>query len=61
MDKALFCPLLNEEISQYDCDEITCVAEYGRYINDGLPPLIDLAEVKEKRELCLRCNNREGQ
>lgn len=61
MDKALFCPLLNEEISQYDCDEITCAAEYGRYINDGLPPLIDLAEVKEKRELCLRRNNREGQ
>lgn len=60
MDKALFCPLLNDEISQYDCDEITCAAEIGRYINDGLPPLIGLAEVKEKREICLKCNNRKG-
>lgn len=61
MDKVLFCPLQNAEISQYDCDEIACAAEYGRYINDGLPPLIDLIEVKEKREICLKCDNRKEQ
>lgn len=50
-----FCPLYDGNISQYDCDKISDCAKHGWMPNDGLPKLIDVETIKEKRELCLVC------
>jgi len=50
-----YCPLYDGNISQYDCDEISCGAKHGWIPNDGLPKLMEIATIKEKKELCLTC------
>ena len=50
-----FCPLYDGNISQYDCDEISCGAKHGWIPNDGLPKLMDIEVIRKKRELCLAC------
>lgn len=56
MDEKIFCPLYKGEIRQYDCDEISFGAKNGYYVNDGLPFLIDIDEVKSKNQFFLSAN-----
>ena len=52
-----FCPMLGDNISQYDCDEITCAASNNYLFNDGVPPLIELEAIKNNRALCIECEH----
>lgn len=54
-NKEFFCPLYDGNITQYDCDEITCGLKLGYYINDGLEPLVPLHIAKSKAHLCYSC------
>ena len=31
MEKEFFCVIYGDNITQYDCDEITCAAQLGRF------------------------------
>ena len=57
MEKEFFCVIYGDNITQYDCDEITCAAQLGRFLNDGLPPIVDIETVLQKKHLCETCNH----
>lgn len=47
--KEFFCPVYDGNISQCDCDEISCGAKNGVIPNNELPKLIGIETIKEKR------------
>lgn len=55
-NKEFFCPLYEGNITQYDCDEITCGLKMGYLINDGLPPLVSMETINSKKHLCYACD-----
>lgn len=55
-NKEFFCPVYEGNITQYDCDEITCGLKMGYFINDGVPPLVPMATIKSKEHLCYACD-----
>ena len=55
-----FCPVCGAVITRYDCSEICCGADYGRIPNDGIPPLMSVAEIQEKKDLCVNCEHRKS-
>lgn len=57
MEKEFYCAVCECEISQYDCDEITCAAQLNYLINDGLPQWIDIETIMQKRNNCVRCTH----
>ena len=58
--KQFYCPLYNGEISQYDCDELCLGVNFNKFVNDGLPPLMSIEYIREKREICIRCQVRQN-
>jgi len=50
-----YCPVFDGQVSEYDCEEISYGAVYGRFVNDGLPYLMSIEDVIDKKELCLKC------
>ena len=57
-DNEYWCPVYEGMISDYDCEEISFGADRGYFVNDGLPFLIDIEKVTERRTLCLTCEKR---
>lgn len=55
-NKEFYCPVYEGNITQYDCDEITCGLKMGYFINDGIPPLLSMATIKSKEHLCYACD-----
>lgn len=55
-NKEFFCPIYERNITQYDCDEITCGLKTGYFINDGLAPLVSIGTIKDKAHLCKACD-----
>jgi hypothetical protein len=43
--KEFYCPVYDGMVEKYDCDEISCGVDLGRFINDGLPFLMPIEEV----------------
>ena len=58
MDDEFWCPLFGGMISNYDCNELSYGAENERFINDGLPFLMDIEKVINGRALCINCEKR---
>ena len=56
--KEFYCPVYDGMVEKYDCDEISCGVDLGRFINDGLPFLMPIEEVVRKKDVCLRCSHR---
>lgn len=54
-EKIGFCPVYGDYVSQYDCDEIRCGADFGWIPNDGIPKLMEVEEILKKKDLCLSC------
>lgn len=57
-DASFYCPVYEGEISQYDCDEISTGIHRGRFVNDGLPHLMDIRLAigrKLRCQACARC------
>ena len=52
-----YCPVYEDMVSKYDCDEISYGAETGRYVNDGLPFLMPIETVLSRKEICLKCEH----
>ncbi len=50
-----YCPVYDGYISEYDCCEICCGAIDGRIPNDGIPELMDIKVITERRQWCLDC------
>lgn len=57
-DNEYWCPVYEGMISDYDCEEISFGADRGYFVNDGLPFLMDIEKVTERRTLCLTCEKR---
>lgn len=55
MEEKFFCPLYNGDVSEYDCDEIVYAAYTGRHLNDGIPFLLDIEVIIEKKDICFSC------
>ena len=49
------CKLYGKPITKYDCDELQQGVKYGRLVGDGIPHLMTIEEINEKREACLHC------
>lgn len=58
-EKSFYCPLYNGKITQYDCDELCCGVKTGYLPNDGLPHLMELSDIRRKRESCIKCSRNE--
>lgn len=56
-ESEFYCPLYDGQITQYDCDEISCGAKSDYLPNDGLPHLLSLNTIRSKRYLCLSCEH----
>lgn len=50
-----YCPVYDGYISEYDCCEICCGAIDGRIPNDGIPELMDIKIITQRRQWCLDC------
>ena len=50
-----YCPVFEGNITRYDCDELTCGLDLGKFINDGLPPLMSIDALKSKADICNSC------
>ena len=48
--KEFYCPVYDGMVEKYDCDEISCGVDLGRFINDGLPFLMPIEEVVRKKD-----------
>lgn len=57
MEETIYCPILQGEITEYDCDETVYVANTGHHLNDGIPYLLDIETITANREVCLACSN----
>lgn len=54
-NEEFFCPLYGKNITEYDCDELTCGVMFGWIPNDGLPPLMSMSEITQNKSKCLDC------
>jgi hypothetical protein len=61
MENKFFCPLYGGEISQYDCDELCCGVNFDYIPNDGLPALLPINIVREKKQICVDCQKEKNE
>lgn len=57
MKETIYCPILQGEITEYDCDETVYATNTGHHLNDGIPYLLDIETITANREVCLACSN----
>ena len=55
-DSLFYCPVYDGRISQYDCDDICCGVKNGWMPNDGIPPIMEMKDIKKKAALCRKCS-----
>jgi len=54
-EQEFYCPVFEGKITQYDCDEISTGIFRGRFVDDGLPYLMDLEVALSRRHRCKMC------
>lgn len=57
MEETIYCPILQGEITEYDCYETVYATNTGHHLNDGIPYLLDIETITANREVCLACSN----
>jgi hypothetical protein len=50
-----YCPVYEGFVEEYDCSEICVGIHRARYINDGIPYLMDINTAMARRDWCYGC------
>ena len=52
---AFYCPVYEGEVEEYDCSEISTGIHRGRFVNDGIPFLMDIETALSRKVRCQSC------
>lgn len=57
IERMFYCPVYEDEVNEYGCTEISTGIHLGRYLNDGMPPLVEIRTALERKYRCLTCEH----